>query len=196
MSKSKRQAQSSVSPPPAESPNLLRKCREAVVPALQQRYHYGNPMEVPRIAKVVVNVGVGEAKDNAKALESAVRDIRVVTGQQPVVVRARKSVSAFKLRAGMPVGVKATLRGPRMWYFLEKLIQVALPRIRDFRGVPDNFDGRGNYNLGLREQITFPEIQYDAIDKIRGLEVCIVTTAGSDDEALTLLAGMGMPFRH
>jgi large subunit ribosomal protein L5 len=168
-----------------------------VLPALAREFGYGNPMEAPRISKVIVNIGIGEAKDNAKALEAAVGDVRTITGQQPVVVKARKSVAAFKLRAGMPVGIKATLRGRRMWYFLEKLIQVALPRIRDFRGVsPDDFDGRGNYSLGLREQIVFPEIDYDKIDKLRGLEVSIVTTAKSDDEARSLLRQLGMPFRR
>jgi large subunit ribosomal protein L5 len=146
---------------------------------------------------VVVNIGIGEAKDNPRALEAAVSDVREITGQQPQVVKARKSVAAFKLRAGMPVGIKTTLRGRRMYYFLEKLINVALPRIRDFRGVSaEGFDGRGNYSLGLREQIIFPEINYDKIDKLRGMEVSIVTTAQSDDEARSLLAKMGMPFRR
>jgi large subunit ribosomal protein L5 len=153
-------------------------------------------MEVPRVSKVIVNIGIGEAKDNVRALESAVEDVRTITGQQPVVVKARKSVAAFKLRAGMPVGIRATLRGRRMWYFLEKLVTVALPRIRDFRGInPDGFDGRGNYSLGLREQIIFPEIDYDKIDKLRGLEVSIVTTAETDDEGRSLLVQLGMPFR-
>jgi large subunit ribosomal protein L5 len=153
-------------------------------------------MQVPRIDKVVINIGIGEAKDDAKALEAAVRDVRTITGQQPIVVKARRSVAAFKLRAGMPVGIKTTLRGRRMWYFLEKLIGVALPRIRDFRGVSaDGFDGRGNYSLGLREQIIFPEVDYDKIDKLRGLEVSIVTTARTDEEARRLLAHLGMPFR-
>ena len=141
-------------------------------------------------------IGIGEAKDNAKALESAVEDVRTITGQQPIIVKARKSVAAFKLRTGMPVGIKATLRGRRMWYFLDKLLNVALPRIRDFRGVsPEGFDGRGNYSLGLREQVVFPEIDYDKIDKLRGLEVSIVTTARTDDEARSLLTRLGMPFR-
>jgi large subunit ribosomal protein L5 len=179
------------------TPDMLTLYQERVVPALTKRFDYVNPMQVPRIAKVIVNVGVGEAKDNPRALEAAVNDIRVVTGQQPVVVRARKSVAAFKLRAGMPVGVKATLRSRRMWFFLEKLIGVALPRIRDFRGVgTDGFDGRGNYSLGLREQIIFPEVDYDQIDKLRGLEVSIVTTAKTDEEARALLAELGMPFRR
>ena len=177
-------------------PGLAQQYEKAL-PALVKEFGYVNPMEAPRIRKVIVNIGIGEAKDNAKALEAAVGDVRTITGQQPVVVKARKSVAAFKLRAGMPVGIKATLRGRRMWYFLEKLIQVALPRIRDFRGVsPDGFDGRGNYSLGLREQIVFPEIDYDKIDKLRGLEVSIVTTAKSDGEARSLLRQLGMPFRR
>src|SRR5258708_33964977 len=153
-----------------------------------KEFDYANVMEVPRVAKVIVNIGIGEAKDNARALEAAVEDVRTITGQQPVIVKARKSVAAFKLRAGMPVGIRATLRGRRMWYFMEKLIGIALPRIRDFRGIsPDAFDGGGNYSLGLREQIIFPEVEYDKIDKIRGLEVTIVTTAKRDEEARALL---------
>jgi large subunit ribosomal protein L5 len=177
-------------------PNLQRQYQEQAVPALVKEYDYENPMQVPRIAKVVINIGIGEAKDNAKALESAVADVRSITGQQPIVVKARKSVAAFKLRAGMPVGIKSTLRGRYMWYFLEKLIGIALPRIRDFRGVsPEGFDGRGNYSLGLREQIIFPEVDYDKIDKLRGLEVSIVTTAKTDEEGRALLRQLGMPFR-
>jgi large subunit ribosomal protein L5 len=177
-------------------PNLLRMYEEQAAEALVKEFDYENTMQVPRIAKVIVNIGIGEAKDNARALEAAVNDVRAITGQQPVVVKARKSVAAFKLREGMPVGIKATLRGRRMWYFLERLIAVALPRIRDFRGVsPEGFDGRGNYSLGLREQIIFPEVDYDNIDKLRGLEVSIVTTAGTDEEARSLLAQLGMPFR-
>jgi len=177
-------------------PNLLRLYEEQAAKALVKEFDYDNPMQVPRVAKVIVNIGIGEAKDNARALEAAVNDVRTITGQQPIVVKARKSVAAFKLRAGMPVGIKATLRGRRMWYFLERLIAVALPRIRDFRGVsPEGFDGRGNYSLGLREQIIFPEVDYDNIDKLRGLEVSIVTTAKTDEEARSLLAQLGMPFR-
>jgi len=177
-------------------PNLLRLYEEQAAKALVKEFDYDNPMQVPRVAKVIVNIGIGEAKDNARALEAAVNDVRTITGQQPIVVKARKSVAAFKLRAGMPVGIKATLRGRRMWYFLERLIAVALPRIRDFRGVsPEGFDGRGNYSLGLREQIIFPEVDYDNIDKLRGLEVSIVTTARTDEEARSLLAQLGMPFR-
>src|SRR6266581_934494 len=157
---------------------------------------YANVMRVPRVAKVVVNIGIGEAKDNDKALDAAVGDVTTITGQKPALIKARKSVANFKLRAGQTIGIKTTLRGRRMWYFLDKLVNVALPRIRDFRGVsPDGFDGRGNYSLGLREQVVFPEIDYDKIDKLRGLEVSIVTTARSDDEARSLLTRLGMPFR-
>ncbi len=180
----------------AREPNLAREYRERVLPVLMKEFDYDNVMQAPRVAKVVVNIGIGEAKDNAKALESAVGDVRTITGQQPVVVKARKSVAAFKLRAGMPVGIRTTLRGRRMWYFLEKLVTVALPRIRDFRGIdPDAFDGGGNYSLGLREQIIFPEVDYDKIDKLRGLEVSIVTTAKTDEEGRSLLVQLGMPFR-
>jgi large subunit ribosomal protein L5 len=176
---------------------MAQQYDEQVTPALVKEFSYPNVMQVPRVAKIVVNIGIGEAKDNARALEAAVNDVRTITGQQPIVVKARRSVAAFKLRAGMPVGIKATLRGRRMWYFLEKLVQVALPRIRDFRGVSaDGFDGRGNYSLGMREHIFFPEIDYDKIDKIRGLEVSIVTTANTDEEARSLLRRLGMPFRQ
>ncbi|MBO0745585.1 MAG: 50S ribosomal protein L5 [Candidatus Dormibacteraeota bacterium] len=182
---------------PLALPGLQQRYLDRVVQNLQKQFEYGNPMEVPQIAKVIVNIGIGEAKDNPRALEAAVKDVREVTGQQPVVVRARKSVAAFKLRAGMPVGVKVTLRGRRMWQFLEKLIGVALPRIRDFHGVPaDDFDGRGNYSLGLREQIIFPEVDYDQIDRIRGMEVVIVTSARTDEEGRALLAELGMPFQR
>lgn len=178
-------------------PGLQRLYRERIVGELMKEFDYDNVMQVPRIVKVVVNVGIGEAKDNPKALDAALGDVRTITGQQPVIVKARKSVAAFKLRAGMPVGIKATLRGRRMWFFLEKLVGVALPRIRDFRGVsPDGFDGRGNFSLGLREQIIFPEVDYDQIDKLRGLEVSIVTSAGSDQESRSLLTKLGMPFRR
>ena len=176
-------------------PGLLQLYRDRAMDALAKEFDYANPMQVPRVEKIVLNIGIGEAKDNARALEAAVKDVRDITGQQPIVVKARKSVAAFKLRAGMPVGIKTTLRGARMWFFLEKLIQVALPRIRDFRGVnPEGFDGRGNYNLGLREQIIFPEVDYDKIDKLRGMEITIVTTAKTDNEARALLTELGMPF--
>ena len=177
-------------------PRMLTAYRDTVVPQLTKEFDYGNPMQVPRIAKIVVNIGIGEAKDNDKALDAAVGDVQTITGQRPALIKARKSVAAFKLRAGQTVGIKTTLRGRRMWFFLDKLVSVALPRIRDFRGVsPDGFDGRGNYSLGLREQVVFPEIDYDKIDKLRGLEVSIVTTARSDDEARSLLTRLGMPFR-
>ncbi|GAC1657045.1 MAG: 50S ribosomal protein L5 [Candidatus Dormibacteraceae bacterium] len=178
-----------------KAPVIVDRYRE-VVPALMKEFDYGNVMEVPKVAKVVVNIGIGEAKDNDKALEAARRDVQTITGQAPVIVKARKSVAAFKLRAGMPVGIRTTLRGRRMYYFLEKLINVALPRIRDFRGIsPEGFDGRGNYTLGLREQIIFPEIEYDKIDKLRGMEITVVTTARTDEEGRSLLTQLGMPFR-
>jgi large subunit ribosomal protein L5 len=177
-------------------PRMLTVYRDTVVPQLTKEFDYANVMRVPRIAKIVVNIGIGEAKDNDKALDAAVGDVTTITGQKPALIKARKSVAAFKLRAGQTVGIKTTLRGRRMWYFLDKLVNVALPRIRDFRGVnPEGFDGRGNYSLGLREQVVFPEIDYDKIDKLRGLEVSIVTTARSDDEARSLLTRLGMPFR-
>jgi large subunit ribosomal protein L5 len=170
--------------------------RETIMPQLTKEFDYANVMQVPRIEKVVVNIGIGEAKDNDKALDAAAGDVRTITGQKPQLIKARKSVAAFKLREGQTIGIKTTLRGRRMWYFLDKLLNVALPRIRDFRGVnPDAFDGRGNYSLGLREQVVFPEIDYDKIDKLRGLEVSIVTSARTDDEARSLLTRLGMPFR-
>ncbi len=179
-----------------QAPRMLMAYRQTAVPGLTKEFDYDNLMEVPKVAKVVVNIGIGEAKDNDKALDAAVGDVRTITGQKPVLIKARRSVAAFKLRQGQTVGIKATLRGRRMWHFLDKLINVALPRIRDFRGVnPEGFDGRGNYSLGFREQIVFPEIEYDKIDKLRGLEVSIVTTARSDDEARSLLTRLGMPFR-
>jgi large subunit ribosomal protein L5 len=179
-----------------QKPMLNQQYQKTIVPALMKEFDYANVMEVPKVAKVVVNIGIGEAKDNDKALEAARGDVRTITGQQPVVIKSRKSVAAFKLRAGMPVGIRTTLRGRRMYYFLEKLINVALPRIRDFRGVsPEAFDGRGNYTLGLREQIIFPEVDYDKIDKLRGLEITLVTTAKTDEEGRSLLTQMGMPFR-
>jgi large subunit ribosomal protein L5 len=177
-------------------PRMLTLYRDTIAPQLTKEFDYDNPMEVPRIAKVVVNIGIGEAKDNDKALDAAVGDVVTITGQKPALIKARKSVAAFKLRAGQTVGIKTTLRGRRMWFFLDKLLNVALPRIRDFRGVnSEGFDGRGNYSLGLREQVIFPEIDYDKIDKLRGLEVSIVTTARTDDEARSLLTRLGMPFK-
>jgi large subunit ribosomal protein L5 len=170
---------------------------EDIVPALMKEFDYSSIMQVPRLSKIVVNVGLGEALDNAKSIEFASNDIRQITGQRPVVTRAKKSIAAFKLREGRAIGIKVTLRGERMWSFLARLIHVALPRTRDFQGIsPDSFDGRGNYTLGLREQLLFPEVDYDKIDKIRGMEVSIVTTASNDDEGRSLLAHLGMPFRR
>jgi large subunit ribosomal protein L5 len=166
-----------------------------VVPALRKAFEFKNVMQVPRIEKVVVNVGVGEALDNPKAIEATVSDMTIITGQKPVMNKARKSIANFKLREGRLIGVKVTLRGDRMWSFLDRLISTALPRVRDFRGVSANaFDGRGNYTLGLRDQLIFPEIEYDKIDKLRGMEVTIVTTAKNDDQARMLLKLLGMPF--
>ncbi|GHO53662.1 50S ribosomal protein L5 [Ktedonobacter sp. SOSP1-85] len=175
---------------------LKEKYRQEVVPALHKEFNYANPMQVPGIHKVVVNIGMGEVIQNAKAMDAAVADLATVTGQRPVVTRAKRSVAAFKLREGMPIGCMVTLRGTRMFHFLDKLINVALPRIRDFQGISaDAFDGRGNYTLGLREQLVFPEIDYDKVDKLRGMEVSIVTTARTDEEGRRLLALMGMPFK-
>lgn len=170
--------------------------REQIQPTMLQDFGYNNIMQVPTIRKIVVNVGVGEAMDNAKALDSTVQDIATITGQHPIVTRARKSIANFRLREGRAVGVKVTLRGDRMWAFLDRLCNVALPRQRDFRGVPDTLDGRGNFTLGLTEQLIFPEISYDSIDKIRGFEVSIVTTASTDEEGRRLLELLGMPFRR
>jgi large subunit ribosomal protein L5 len=175
---------------------LKEKYLEEVSPALMQEFQFGTVMQVPRLSKVVVNIGVGEAIQNAKALDAAVSDLTLICGQKPVVTRAKKSVAAFKVREGMPIGVMATLRGNRMYDFVDRLISLALPRIRDFRGVSRrSFDGRGNYSIGLREQIVFPDIDYDKIDKIRGLEVSIVTTAPNDAQGYALLKRLGMPFR-
>ena len=170
--------------------------QEEVVPALMKALNMDNVMEIPRITKVVVNIGLGEAMDNPKALEAAVGDMMLITGQKPVITKARKSISNFKLREGRAIGAKVTLRGDKMWSFLDRLMNIVLPRVRDFRGVSDEaFDGHGNYTLGLREQLIFPEIEYDKIDKVRGMEITIVTTARSDDHASQLLALLGMPFR-
>jgi large subunit ribosomal protein L5 len=174
---------------------LKEQYRDEIVPTLQEEFGYSSVMEVPGLTKIVVNVGLGEALDNAKAIEFATNDITAITGQRPVVTRARKSIAGFKLREGRAIGIKVTLRGERMWSFLTRLIHVALPRTRDFQGVsPDSFDGRGNYTLGLREQLIFPEINYDKIDKVRGMEVTIVTTAQTDEEGRRLLEMLGMPF--
>ncbi len=175
---------------------LQERFRREVAPALQKEFNYNNPMQIPGIHKVVVNIGMGEVIQNAKAMDAAVADLAAITGQRPVVTRAKRSVAAFKLREGMQIGCMVTLRGDRMYYFLDKLLNVALPRLRDFQGVsPDAFDGRGNYTLGLREQLVFPEIDYDKIDKLRGMEISIVTTAKTDQEGRRLLALLGMPFK-
>jgi large subunit ribosomal protein L5 len=180
----------------ATTPRLQQRYANEVVPALQQEFGYDNVMQVPRLAKVVINIGMGEAIQNAKAMENAVRDLSDITGQRPVVTRAKRSVAAFKLREGMPIGCMVTLRGRRMYDFLDKLVNVALPRLRDFQGVStDAFDGRGNYTLGIREQLVFPEINYDRIDKVRGMEITVVTTARTDEEGRRLLRLLGMPFR-
>ncbi len=175
---------------------LKERYTQEIVPALMQSLNLSNVMQVPRIEKVVVNIGLGEALDNPKALEAAAGDLATITGQHPVINKARKSIANFKLREGRAIGAKVTLRGERMWNFLDRLMNVALPRTRDFRGIsPNAFDGRGNYTLGLREQLVFPEIDYDKIDKIRGMEVTIVTSAQTDDAARQLLTMLGMPFK-
>jgi large subunit ribosomal protein L5 len=175
---------------------LKQRYRDKIVPALIQRFAYINAMQVPRLIKVVVNIGIGESISNPKAQDAATADLKKITGQQPVVLKSRKAIANFKLRAGLPIGIKVTLRGARMYQFVDKLLSVGLPRIRDFRGIsPTGFDGHGNYTLGLREQLVFPEIEYDKIDKLRGLEVTFVTTARTDDEARALLAELGFPFR-
>jgi large subunit ribosomal protein L5 len=174
---------------------MLTTYRDEIVPKLLEEFQFRNPYEVPRLEKIVVNIGLGEAVQNARALDAAIDDLATITGQKPVVTRAKKSVAGFRLREGMPIGAKVTLRGARMYEFLDRLIGTALPRIRDFRGLsPWSFDGRGNYTLGLNEQIVFPEIDYDSIDKTRGMEITIVTTAKNDEEGRRLLALLGMPF--
>jgi large subunit ribosomal protein L5 len=174
---------------------LKEKYQKEAVPALMERYEYKNVMQVPHLGKVVLNIGLGEAIQNAKALESAEADLAAISGQHPVTTRAKRSISAFRLREGMPIGLKVTLRGERMYHFLDKLINAVLPRVREFQGVPANsFDGRGNYTLGLKEQIAFPEVEYDKVDKIRGLEITITTSAKTDEESKHLLELLGMPF--
>lgn len=174
---------------------LKERYLNEITPNIMQRFNYSSVMQVPRVEKVVINMGVGEAVGNAKALDGAIEDLSKIAGQKPVVTRARKSIAGFKVREGMPIGVKVTLRGERMYHFLDKLFNVALPRVRDFRGVSTrSFDGRGNYTLGIREQLIFPEIEYDEIDKVRGMDIVIVTTAKTDEEARELLEQMGMPF--
>jgi len=177
------------------SGQLKERYAAEAVPAMQKQFGYGNPNQVPRLDKIVVNIGLGEALPNAKAVDAAVGDLQLITGQKPIVTRAKRSIAQFRVRTGNPIGVKVTLRGERMWDFLERLTRLALPRIRDFRGVPGrSFDGRGNYSLGLREQLAFPEIDYDKVDRLRGLEISIVTTAKTDEESKKLLELLGMPF--
>jgi len=182
---------------PLPTPRMQLRYREEIVPAMMKEFNYRNVMEVPRIQKIAVNIGLGEAIQNSKALEAAAGDLAIMTGQKAVITKAKKSIAVYKLREGMAIGVKTTMRGRRMWDFVDRVINVVLPRQRDFQGVSaDAFDGRGNYSLGLREQLVFPEINYDKVDKIRGLEITIVTTAKSDEEARRLLALMSMPFKR
>jgi len=177
------------------TPILQARYRDEIVAALMDEFQYTNVMQVPRIQKVVVNIGLGEANENPKLLDGAVEDLRIITGQQPLITKSKKSIATFKLREDRAIGMKVTLRGEKMWSMLDRLINTALPRVRDFRGVPANLDGRGNYTIGLREQLMFAEIQYDKIDKVRGMEITIVTTAKTDEEGRRLLALMGMPFQ-
>lgn len=175
---------------------LIEKYEKEVVPALMNEFHYDNVMQVPKLEKIIINISVGEAKENPKALESAVQDLMTISGQKPIIIKAKKSVANFKLREGMPIATKVTLRRDKMYYFFDKLISIALPRVRDFRGISDtSFDGRGNYALGIKEQLIFPEINYDEIDAIRGMDIIIVTTAKTDEEAKAFLTLMGMPFK-
>jgi len=178
-------------------PRLRDRFRTAVIPALMKERGYTNPFQVPRLEKIVINMGVGEGKENPKVMDFAVADLQMITGQKPVVTRAKKSIANFKLRENSPIGCKVTLRGARMYEFLDRLVNVALPRVRDFKGVPPKaFDGRGNYALGLKEQVIFPEIEYDKVDKVRGMDVIMVTSARTDEEAKALLAHLGVPFRE
>lgn len=180
----------------ARVPRLKSKYNEQVLPALMKKFNYKNPMQAPRFEKIVVNIGLGEASQNIKLLESAMKDLATITGQRPVMRRARKSIASFKLREGAPVGCKATLRGPRMYEFYDRFVNVAIPRIRDFRGLPNkSFDGRGNYTVGIKEQIIFPEIHYDNVERMTGMDVTIVTSAKTDEEAAELLRLMAMPFK-
>ena len=179
----------------ANTPNLKKLYQDEVAPALMQKFGYKSTMQIPRLEKIVVNVGCSEARENAKVLDAVVSDLTTITGQKAVITKAKKSVANFKLREGMPIGAKVTLRGNKMWEFLDRLFNVALPRVRDFRGISaDSFDGRGNYALGVKEQLIFPEIEYDKIDKIRGMDVVICTTAHTDEEARALLEQVGAPF--
>jgi large subunit ribosomal protein L5 len=178
-----------------EVPRLKQRYREEVVPVLTQDFSYANPMQVPRVLKVVLNIGLGEATQNSKALDSASQDLSTIAGQRPVITRAKRSIANFKIREGNPIGVSVTIRGNRMWEFLDRLLNAALPRIRDFRGISrEAFDGRGNFSLGVREQLIFPEIEYDQVDRVRGLQINIVTSARTDEEGARLLELLGMPF--
>ena len=178
------------------TPILQGRYRDEVVQALMEEFKYSNVMEVPRVQKMVINIGLGEANENPKLLDGAVEDLRLITGQQPIITKSKKSIATYKLREDRAIGMKVTIRGERMWALLDRLINIALPRVRDFRGVPAKMDGRGNYTLGLREQLMFAEIQYDKIDKVRGMEITIVTTAKTDDEGRRLLKLLGMPFKE
>ncbi len=176
---------------------MKEKYLSEVAPALMQKFSYKSPMQIPKLEKIIVNMGVGEAKDNAKALDAAVNDLTIITGQKPIITKAKKSVAAFKVREGMNIGCKVTLRGKQMYEFLDRFYNVSLPRVRDFRGInPNSFDGRGNYSLGLKEQLIFPEIDYDKVDKVRGMDIVFVTTAQTDEEARELLTLMGAPFQR
>lgn len=175
---------------------VLDSYKKDVVPALTAKFGYKNPMEVPKLVKIVISTGLGDIKDNAKSIQTTQNEIKLITGQQPIICKAKKSVANFKVREGMPIGIKVTLRGKRMYDFYDKFVSIALPRVRDFRGVSaDSFDGKGNYCMGVKEQLIFPEIQYDQVEKIRGMDICFVTTAKSDEEARELLRAMGMPFK-
>ena len=175
---------------------VAQQYAEEVVPALVKKFGYKNPMEVPKLVKIVINTGLGDIKDNAKSIQTTLNEIKQITGQQPILTKAKKSVANFKVREGMSVGIKVTLRNKMMYDFYDKFVSIALPRVRDFRGVPaDSFDGKGNYNMGIKEQLIFPEIQYDQVEKIRGMDICFVTTAKTDEEARELLRAMGMPFK-
>lgn len=175
---------------------LIKTYKDEIVDAMMKKFDYNNKMQVPKIEKIVINMGVGEAKENAKAMDSAVKDLTIISGQKPLVTKAKKSVANFKVREGMSIGTKVTLRGKRMYEFLDRLVNLSLPRVRDFRGVnPNSFDGRGNYAMGIKEQLIFPEIEYDKVDKIRGMDIIIVTTANTDEEARELLTQFGMPFQ-
>ena len=176
---------------------LQEKYMKEVAPALMEKFGYKNVMEIPKLDKIVINMGIGDARENPKGLEKAVEEMEMISGQKPVITRARKSVANFKLREGMPIGAKVTLRADKMFYFMDKLVSVSLPRVRDFRGVPTkSFDGRGNYTCGVKEHIIFPEVSYELVEKVRGFDVCVVTSAKTDDEARALLVKLGMPFKN